>query len=179
MSPPLPNERHESFAYFVAKGMSLAEAYVHAGYKSSEHSAGAAARLAGMAHVKERIKYLKEEMMAAAVAIIDAPTQENAQRVVDLKLSIEWCAQQFKEIAEEAKAAGQFNAANTAVANIQKIVEMREAKKSKDREDDEPRIKLSDATAFIKEMNRARELELKENEPVPMIDVTPKEVVDD
>lgn len=167
--PQLSNPKHDAFAYALAKGMSKADAYVHAGYNDSPPSA---TRLSQKPEVVQRVNELREEMMGAARALIEAPTEENALALSAHGLTLEWCMEQFQDIAEKAKSAGQFAPANAAIKNIQGIIEMKNAKSGGQTEDgDEPRIKLSDATAFAQALVALRDGG-KEEGPTT-IDVTP------
>lgn len=123
--PKLANPKHEAFAYQVAKGMGMADSYVHAGYKDSGPSA---TRLSKQPDVAARIEELREDFRSKAKAIADVPSEENAVALVNAGLSLDWCINEFKDIAEKAKSAGQFAPANQAVKNIQSILEIKSAK---------------------------------------------------
>lgn len=167
--PKLPNDKHDMFAHGLAKGMSKADAYVHAGYNDSPPSA---TRLSQKPEVVQRVQEIRQDMMAAAKELIALPTEENAIAFAATGMTLEWCMEEFKDIAEKAKAAGQFAPANAAVKNIQGIIEMKTAKENgKDSDSDEPRIKLSDATEFAKALAALRNI--PDTEGPTLIDVSP------
>lgn len=161
--PQLPNAKHESFAYSVAKGMAQADAYVHAGYKDSPPSAS---RLAKLPIVAKRIAEIREEMQAAARAIVQAPTEANAQTMVELGIDLDWCVREFQDIAEKAKAAGQFAPANAAVKNIQGIVEIKSAKDPSGKTEEDSKYSLKEIGSIADMLSSLPE------QPV-MKDVTP------
>ncbi len=167
----LSNPKHEAFAYALAKGMSKQDAYVYAGYNDSPASA---TRLSQKPEVVKRVNELREEMLAAATAIIEAPTEENALALAAHGLTLDWCVEQFKDIADKAKSAGQFAPANAAIKNIQSIIEMKSAKSDgKDRDDEEPLIKLSDATKFAEALANLRTTHPEGVGGPTLIDVSP------
>ena len=70
-SKPLPSPQHEIFAQAVAKGASNDEAHAKAGFKPNRHNAS---RLKTAEHVRNRIRWLQQQMAEKAVekgAIID------------------------------------------------------------------------------------------------------------
>jgi len=167
--PKLSNEKHDMFAHGLAKGMSKVDAYVHAGYNDSPPSA---TRLSQKPEVVQRVQEIRQDMMEVAKDLIEVPTEENAVAFAEAGLTLEWCVEQFKDIADKAKTAGQFAPANAAIKNIQGIIELKTAKDSgKDSDDAEPRIKLSDATAFAKALADLRDIPSLEGPTT--IDVTP------
>ena len=103
--PQLPNPKHDAFAYALAKGMSKVDAYVHAGYNDSPPSA---TRLSQKPEVVQRVQEIRAEMMGAAKALIEVPSEENAVALKDMGLTLDWCIEQYKDIADKAKDAGQF-----------------------------------------------------------------------
>lgn len=167
--PQLPNPKHDAFAYALAKGMSKVDAYVHAGYNDSPPSA---TRLSQKPEVVQRVQEIRAEMMGAAKALIEVPSEENAVALKDMGLTLDWCIEQYKDIADKAKDAGQFAPANAAIKNIQGIIEIKTSKDGGgDADEDEPRIKLSDATAFAKALAELRNAGADEGPTI--IDVTP------
>ena len=163
--PQLTNPKHEKFAYNLAKGMNKGDAYVHAGYNES---AASATRLSQTPQVMKRIEEHREAMMNAAGDLLTTPNEDTATAIVDMGLSLEWCAQQYKAIASDAKKAGQFAAATAAVKNIQAIVELdgkRDSKADKD-EKELVALKVLDGVSKLLEHN---------NNSKTMIDITPVE----
>ena len=139
--PTLPNSKHEAFAYAVSKGVGIAEAYVQAGYNDSPPSA---TRLAKKPEVAARIEEIRGEMLSRAKAIVQAPTEENAVALAEMGLTLDWCMQQFKEIADEARAAGQFAPANAAIKNIQGIIEIKSSKDEGGKPDEDQKYSLKE-----------------------------------
>lgn len=161
--PALSNAKHESFAYNLAKGMGKSDAYVHAGYSDSP---AAATRLSKTLEVAARIQELRDEMMGAVNELISAPTEENAQSLVDMGLTLDWCALQYKTIASEARTAGQFSAATAAVKNIQSLIEIDGKRTDKDEGHDSELISiggLKEISSILKDLP----------DGVDFIDVTP------
>lgn len=99
----LTNDRHETFAQGLAKGMSQTDAYVAAGYKSDR---GAASRMSANVNVQARV----EELQSRA-----------ASNVV---ISREWVIEQLVENAKLAKEQGDFAPANKAVELLGKELGM-------------------------------------------------------
>lgn len=160
--PELPNHKHEAFAFGIARGLSQAHSYVQAGYK---HSDSAASNLAKKPEVKKRVEELRQEMMEAANAVVKSPSEENLEELTRLDLTLDWCAMQYKEIAEKAKKAGQFAPANQAIKNIQTIIELDGTSDSNNPEDGEEKFSIK----AIKELG-----EVFSNMP-DIVDVTPEE----
>ena len=64
---PLPNPRHEAFAFLVAGGASAAEAYRKAGFKASGPTAQTKGpKLAKQGHIKVRVADLRRKAQEAA-----------------------------------------------------------------------------------------------------------------
>jgi phage terminase small subunit len=164
----LPNDKWEAFAYSVAKGMSLRDSYVHAGYKDSYSGAS---RLAKQPEIAARIEELRSKMQGAALALVKNPSPNNIKRLADMDLTLDWCSQQFKEIAEEARIAGQFAAANTAIKNIQSIIELNGKDTTEDKASKEEQISVSSTLQLLDKM--AEIVQLQPNEP-EMVDITPE-----
>jgi hypothetical protein len=167
--PQLPNPKHDAFAYALAKGMSKVDAYVHAGYNDSPPSA---TRLSQKPEVVQRVQEIRAEMMGAAKALIEVPSEENAVALKDMGLTLDWCIEQYKDIADKAKDAGQFAPANAAIKNIQGIIEIKTSKdKGEGADSEETRFSLTE----IREVASL----FRESEPVQelnIIDVTPKTI---
>lgn len=162
----LSNAKHEAFAYNVAKGMKIAESHVHAGYM---HNPAAATRIHKLPAVQDRIKELKQEMLEKVNALVTTPNEETAVGLRELGLSLDWCARQYKEIANEARDSGQYTAAISAVSNIQKLIEIESNKRENEDESPAAAIPLKDITDMFKAMKSVMDSPPQEE----MIDVTP------
>jgi hypothetical protein len=163
----LSNAKHEAFAYNRAKGLPVGEAYVHAGYS---HNPASASRVHRLPAVQDRIKELKKEMLERVNELVTTPNEETAIGLRDMGLSIDWCARQYKEIANEARDSGQYTAAISAVSNIQKLIEIETSKRGDKEEAPEAVISVKDTIAMLKEMKSLM------NSPVQeMVDITPND----
>ena len=168
--PVMSNPKHERFCQELAKGVRQGEAYLNAGYAPN---AGAASRLAQSPKVVDRVSEIKHEIarrMEKALADPEAP--ENIASLAEMGLTLDWCARAYQDIYERALDTNQLSAANTAVANVQKIVEMAEKRKNGENTDDNgaDRIKVSDALAMLREMRQIAEVGPGQ---APMKDVSP------
>lgn len=169
--PILPNPKHESFALNLAKGMKQGEAYVRAGYQGNP---SAASRLASMPMIVDRVTELEKEIMARMSEVMETNSEEAAQSLAEMGLTMEWVALAYKKIYQDALKDGSYAAANSAVANIQKLIEMEKSGKNGEEEDDTPLVKLNDVTNMLAEARKLMELGQKEgNDEDDMIDVTP------
>lgn len=144
--PALGNPAHETFAYHLSKGVKQKKAYALAGYTAND---SAASRLANSPAVQARIEELKHEEYQAINRALDEPNEENFRSLAEMGLTMEWCAQAFKNIYETAVDQGQLAPANTAVANIQKLIEINGAGTGEEKVDEESLIKVSEVTGML------------------------------
>jgi len=144
--PTLPNPAHETFAYHLSKGMKQKKAYVMAGYTAND---SAASRLAASPAVQARVEELKHEEHQAINRAMEEPNEENFRSLAEMGLTMEWCAGAFKEIYEKALDQGQLAPANTAVANIQKLIEINGAGTGEEETSPESLIKVSEVTGML------------------------------
>lgn len=142
----LENAKHEAFARALSKGMSQKKAYVHAGYSAND---SAASRLASSPDVQARVGELKEEVHQKINKALAEPNEENFQSLADMGLTMEWCANAFKNIYETALDQGQLAPANTAVSNIQKLIEINGAGTGETEDNPESLIKVSEVTDML------------------------------
>lgn len=115
MAAELPNKQHERFARLLAGGVKQREAYARAGYATTNNRA-AASRLAKK--VAARVEELQNEEAARIFATMDG----TGGTLIDLGITPEWIAKQYRIIAAKARAAGDFKAATDSVKNIEKMV---------------------------------------------------------
>ena len=157
--PILDNPKHEQYASFLARNMPQGKAYQKAGYTAN---AGAASRLAAAPDIKARVEDLREENNRAVVRFMDDTTVDNAKSLVELGLTRNWCAVSFKEVYDKALEEGQFSAANAAVVNIQKLVDM---ENGTDDGTTKPGNNSVDLTAVTDMLKAAKELLIHERIP--------------
>lgn len=167
--PILSNPKHERFAHELAKGMNQTAAYTNAGYAPN---AGAASRMAASPKIVDRVSEIKHEIarkMEKALTNPDDPVAVVALH--EMGLTLDWCAKAYQDIYDRALDTNQLSAANTAVANIQKIIEIESSRKKSGPDDDAggDRIKVSDALALIREMRGIAVAETRRD----LKDVTP------
>lgn len=168
----LENPKHEAFALYLAKGLKQGEAYVRAGYQNNP---SAASRLATMPIIIDRVATLEKEIMTKMSEVMTMNSEEAARSLAEMGLTMEWVASAYKTIYEQSLQAASFAAANTAVANIQKLIEIDKAGGKVEEEDKAPLVKLSDVSEMLREARALIELGQKEGSDEPdMIDVTPK-----
>lgn len=139
--PKLENPKHEEFALHLARGMKQGNAYIMAGYTENK---GAASRLANSPPIMARVEELKLEIAQRVHTAMTVVSEENWQSLADMGLTMEWVALQYKEIYEAAMKMGQLPAANTAVANIQKLIELERNARPDDDKQQESKINVSD-----------------------------------
>jgi hypothetical protein len=171
--PSLNNPKHEAFAYHLAKGMKQKTAYTQAGYEPND---SAASRLATSPVVKTRIEELKVEIYHKINDAMDAPNVENYQSLKDMGLTMAWCANAFKTIYQEAVHSGQLGPANSAVANIQKMVEIEGTGRTVDPIDEESTIKIGEVNALLDNVVKIIEAKQAEEDSLEMVDITPPDV---
>ena len=170
--PKLENPKHESFALNIAKGMKQGEAYVHAGYSAN---ASAASRLASSPYIVDRITQLEKEIMAKMNEVMTRPSTEAAESLAELGLTMDWVARAYQTIYTEALDAKSFAAANSAVASIQKLIEIENTGNPEPEANANQLVNLNDVTGLVKELKALAELGQNEGtdfEP-EMVDVTP------
>lgn len=168
----LENPKHEAFAYHLAKGEKQAKAYVLAGYNDN---ASAASRLAASPIINSRVIELKKEISKRITEAMDRPNEETFGSLAEMGLTMEWVANSFKDIYTMALADGQYAAANSAVSNIQKLIEIEKDGTTEDEGEKEQLVNIKDVTAML---TAAKELTLaaapESEEP---IDITPADTV--
>lgn len=171
----LSNPKHEEFALLLAKGVKQGHAYVKAGYTKNDP---AASRLAKDPKIADRVEELKNEVAVKIKEAIDAPTPEKWETLKDMGIDMAWCAQQYKLIYEEALQMGQFAPANTAVQNIQKIVELQSRGDQPDAAIPDNRIDINTLGGVLDKVANiiAESKKPDQSEPAPtLIDITPEE----
>jgi hypothetical protein len=152
--PKLPNQKMETFAANLARGVKQGLAYAQAGYAPN---AGAASRMAQSPQIVDRVAELKDEISAKLHDLMlpdgGGDILETAGSLAEMGIDMLWIANAYKKIYETSYQNGAYGAANTAVANIQKLVEIEQGGGTKSREEDgEDRIKVSDALALVRAM---------------------------
>lgn len=111
--PILDNARHERFARALAQGMTQEDAYEEAGYKRSVHHAS---RLARHGKVQARV----------------AELQERAAAKVEVTLG--WLIEQAVGIAKDARQAGSYAAAVSAIKEAGVLTGLRVERQSREHE---------------------------------------------
>lgn len=138
--PALENPKHEAYAQLLSRGIPQRKAYVQAGYTDNK---GAASRIANHPKVIDRVAEIKGEHERGIREIVRHSNIEDATRSLEeMGLTLAWCAEQFKSIYEEALKTNVLPAANTAVQNIQKLIEL-ERQETKQDDDAPGREKIS------------------------------------
>lgn len=172
--PQLENPKHEEFALLLARGVKQGEAYIKAGYSENK---GAASRLAASPKVQDRIEELKKEIHSKIQTAMTVPSEQNWESLADMGLTMEWVAEQYKTIYEESLTAGSFSAANTAVQNIQKLIEIEKNASGSEDGEKEEKISVKDTLALLKGMKdlMSGEPPIHHDDSPALVDVTPKE----
>lgn len=168
----LDNPKHEEFALLLARGLKQGQAYIKAGYAENK---GAASRLAQSPVIQERVAELKSELMDRVNSVIAVNTKDNVESLREMGLTMEWVAEQFKNIYQTSLQAGAFSAANTAVENIKKLIEMERNAKNEDNPSDAPTLNMQD---MLKVLDKVTDIvSAAKDSPIdlPMIDITPME----
>ena len=142
----LSNPAHETFAYHLSRGMTQKKAYVMAGYTSND---SAASRLASSPGITARVEELKQEVHQKINKAMSEPNEGNFKSLAEMGLTMEWCAQAYKTIYEEAIAQGQLAPANSAVSNIQKLVDINSKGIGGEKVTEGSRIKVSEVTGML------------------------------
>ena len=168
--PKLENPKHEAFALNLAKGQKQGEAYVRAGYQGNP---SAASRLASQPMIVDRVTELEKEIMGRMTEVMDMNSEEAARSLAEMGIDMAWVATAYKKIYENALKDASYAAANTAVSNIQKLLEMEKGGNDGQEIDNTPLVKLSDVSNMLKEARALIELGQKEGKEPDMIDVTP------
>lgn len=168
--PKLDNPKHEAFALNLAKGVKQGEAYIRAGYQGNP---SAASRMAGMPLIIDRVAELEREIMGVMNEALTNPSEEIAQSLQDLGLTMNWVATAYKKIYTDALKDGSYAAANTAVANIQKLIEIEKNGNNSEEQSEEPLVKLSEVSNFLSEARKMIELGQNQGNQ-QMVDITPE-----
>lgn len=169
----LDNPKHEAFAGHLARGLSQSRAYVQAGY--NKNIAGAS-RLANSPAVIARVDELKKEVAQKIQVAMHEPSEENFQSLADMGLDMSWVARAFKKIYEDSLASGQFAPANTAVSNIQKLIELEGKAKGDGDESGTPKIEIDRVTAML---GKVADIVKAAKDSPEIIDITPPEIPED
>lgn len=167
--PRLENPKHDEFARLMAQGLKQGEAYIKAGYSENK---GAASRLAASPRIQDRIEEYKKEIALKVQTAMAVVSEENWQSLAEMGLTIEWVATQYKLIYENSLTAGSFSAANTAVQNIQKLIEMEKNAKKDEDTDNGDKISVKDTLALLQGMRDIMTAPPAEKEH-DYIDITP------
>jgi phage terminase small subunit len=168
----LDNPKHEEFALLLARGLKQGQAYIKAGYAENK---GAASRLAQSPVIQERVEQLKTELMDRVQSVIAVNTKDNVESLRELGLTMEWVAQQFKNIYTSSLQAGAFSAANTAVENIKKLIEMEKNANNEDDSKDIPRLDMQDMLGVLDKVADIITASKNSSAEIPMINITPRE----
>jgi hypothetical protein len=144
--PKLENPKHEEFALHLARGMKQGKAYELAGYQKNP---SAASKLAAMIVIEDRVVELREELHAEAEKALILPDGEVVQSLTEMGLTLPWVAAQYKAVYKKAMDVMLLPAANTALQNIQKMIEAESAGKKGKEEDTGPKINMSDMLSVL------------------------------
>lgn len=172
--PALENPKHEEFALLLARGVKQGEAYKKAGYAENK---GAASRLAASPVIQDRVEELRRELLDRVNSVIAVNTKDNVESLRQMGLTMEWVATQFKEIYSAALTAGSFSAANAAVENIKKLIEMERNAKQDDDVTDAPKFNMKDMMGVLDKVGDiiSASKEPPKTPPPDMIDITPED----
>lgn len=168
--PKLENPKHDEFARLLAQGLKQGEAYVKAGYTENK---GAASRLAASPRLQDRVEEYKKEIALKVKTAMTIVSEENWESLADMGLTMEWVAAQYQIIYENSLTAGSFSAANTAVQNIQKLIELERNSTTEEQRDDSDKISVKDTLALLKGMKEL--MDFPAIEELEMTDITPTE----
>lgn len=170
--PKLENPKHDEFARLLAQGVKQGEAYMKAGYSENK---GAASRLASSPKIQDRVEEYKKEIAHKVQTAMTVVSEENWQSLADMGLTMEWVALQFQTIYSQSLQAGSFSAANTAVQNIQKLIELERNGASEEDKNEDSKISVKDTLSLLSGMKDLLSAAPEPDAPPDMIDVTPKE----
>lgn len=170
----LENPKHEEFALLLARGVKQGEAYMKAGYSENK---GAASRLAGSPKMEDRVEELKTEMSRKITTAMSTHATEDWESLAEMGLTMEWVAAQYKEVYEGSMVAGSFASANSAIQNIQKLIEIEQNGKSGDDEGAEASVSVKDTLALLQGFKdiMSAPVEPQPEELEHMRDITPEE----
>lgn len=169
----LENPKHEEFALLIARGVKQGEAYKRAGYTENK---GAASRLASSIVIQDRVDELRKELMEKVNTAIALPTNESFQTLAEMGLTLEWVALQFKTIYTSAVSAGSFSAANTAVENIKKLIDLENNSKPNEDSTDTNKFNMKDMLTVLDKVADVVAASKQQPEIAPaMLDITPKD----
>ncbi len=169
--PTLENPKHESFAYHLAKGEKQAKAYVLAGYNDN---ASAASRLAASPIINSRVIELKKEISKRITEAMERPNEETFGSLAEMGLTMEWVAGSFKDIYTMALADGQYSAANSAVQNIQKLIEIERDGTPPEEHEKSQLVDITQVTAML---TAAKDLIMSQPEEPELKDITPADEI--
>lgn len=170
--PALENPKHEEFAMHLARGVKQGIAYQRAGYAENK---GAASRLAASPVIQDRVTELKKELMERVDRALAIPTNENFQSLKEMGLTLEWVAEQFKNVYTQALAAGSFAPANGALEQIKKMIEYERNSGKEAETADAPKFNMKEMLTVLDKMADVIQV-AKQPAPEPaMIDITPKD----
>lgn len=148
--PAHRNPKMEAFANNLARGMKQGIAYEKAGYA---RNAGAASRQSKDPAIVDRVAEIKGELDQKVHKMMTLPTDlEVLESLAEMGITLSWCAVQYQLIYEHAIRLGSLPAANTAIQNIQKLVEMEGGGKKIDEEHVEGRLNVSEVLQLLDKM---------------------------
>jgi hypothetical protein len=174
----LENPKHEEYALLLAQGLTQKKAYVQAGYSDNPQ---AASKLAQAPKFKKRVKELKQEIAQQIQTAMAEPSVENWESLSEMGLTMEWVARQYQEVYKQSLDAGAFAPANTALQNIQKLIEMENDAKGAEDTSKDALIPVSAVTEMLTDMrgvfeakaNAEASIEVGEQLLEDMKDITP------
>jgi hypothetical protein len=169
--PKLENPKHDEFARLLAQGIKQGEAYMKAGYSENK---GAASRLAGSPRIQDRVEEHRTDIAQKVNTAMTIVSEENWQSLADMGLTVEWVAEQYKIIYAQSLTAGSFSAANAAVQNIQKLVEMERSGAGDVEESKDDRISVKSTLELLSGMRDMMDA-AKKDESLTFVDITPED----
>lgn len=165
----LENPKHEEFARLLAQGLKQGDAYQKAGYSTNK---GAASRLAASPRIVDRVEYHRKDIAQKVHTAMSVTSVENFETLADMGLTMDWVATQYQLIYEQSLAAGVFASANTAVNNIQKLIELEKNSRGDEVTKADDKISVKDTLALLQGMKEALSEPAREPD---MVDITPIE----
>lgn len=176
----LENPRHEKFCQLRARGVKQGEAYIQSGFAKNP---GAASRLASSPVIIDRIQEIEDSVREKVTTAITVPgdVEEGLETLAEMGLDMAWVANAYSTIYQQALTAGSFAAANSAIANLQKMIEIEQNGAPEVVVAESDKISVQDTLKMLNVMKDMATLAQKsQNGPEPepeMIDVTPQEVL--
>lgn len=174
----LENHRHEKFCQLRARGVKQGDSYIQAGFVKNP---GAASRLASSKVIVARIQEIEEGVRKSISTEVSTlgDIETAIETLADMGIDMPWIAHSYQKIYKEALQAGSFAAANSAVSNLQKMVEIEQNGAPEIIVADDDKISVKDTLQMLNVMaDMVKTGQAANDDPEPeMRDITPTAVL--